>query len=156
LRENKTLFPGGMHVKPVNKEEFAPFPRDHERFEIRANIHGSNSPVPVNSFKDEKVRATILNPEEIIIADETITIWFSYPLKKEVYFRFSNPGGFNRLNLFESIYEGYVRIYCSEDAHIMMSGKKKYGIWGHCMDDLIIESIRYDPQQKLVAMFIGS
>ena len=32
----------------------------------------------------------------------------------------------------------------------------KYGIWGHAIEDLVIEELRYDKNTKIVSMFIGS
>jgi hypothetical protein len=47
----------------------------------------------------------------------------------------------------------------SPDGVFALNRKKsngKYGIWGHCIEDLVIERITYNKNNKIVYMFIGS
>ena len=62
-------------------EEFIPHPYDQNRIEILANIYGYEAPVFVSSFEDEKVRAAVINPEEVVIPDEKFVI----SVKKDFY-----------------------------------------------------------------------
>ena len=87
-----------------------------------------------------------------MIKEETVSIKFSYPLDNMVSFEYSNKGRFTRLDLFRCIYEGYDNIYETEGNEIGNPGtyenlynrrpsEGRYGIWGHYLDDLIIEGI---------------
>lgn len=49
-------------------------------------------------------------PEEIVIADESITIELDYPLSKSFYFRKTRKGGFTRRVLLETIRELYLQV----------------------------------------------
>lgn len=83
-----------------------------------------------------------------------------YPLTNKVTFEFEN-------NLFRDIYNGYKRIYKEEEKEAGEPGtyghlynrrrsNGRYGIWGHNLLDLVIESIIFNPKEKTVDMFIGS
>ena len=76
-------------------------------------------------------------------------------------------GGFSRKDLFHYIYEEYKNIYDEEEQQVGDPGtyenlynRKKsegpYGIWGHQLGDLYLESIRHDPKTKIVNLDIGS
>ena len=69
--------------------------------------------------------------------------------------------------IFKSIYETYKQIYEEEEGELgdpgtynnLYNRKKsagKYGIWGHYLEDLVIESVSYNPKKKELYMFIGS
>jgi len=71
------------------------------------------------------------------------------------------------MDLFRYIYEGYKNIYDTEEAGVgdpdasqrlynRSRSNEEYGIWGHYISDLVIESIHYEPEKKVVMMFIGS
>ena len=118
-------------------------------------------------FADEKLQNRIIDPDEIIIPDEKITLRIIYPLSVEVLRERELKGGFSRKDLFRWIYEEYKKIYEEEEKQVGDPGtyerlynRKKssgpYGIWGHYLNDLYLEFIRYDLKTKTVNLAIGS
>jgi hypothetical protein len=92
----------------------------------------------------------VVNPRQKITEATTIKIVFDYPLTNPATFTFKNEKGFTRLDLFKAIYEGYKAIYDAEKDPGTVnpvvlnraSSEGPYGIWGHYMDDLIVEGVR--------------
>lgn len=121
----------------------------------------------VLDFEDKEVRENLINPSEVVIKDEKITMVITYPLSVEVSCTLENKGGFTRLDVFKNIYEAYKQIYEEEEITVGDPGsydnlynrkesEGKYGIWGHYLGDLVIESVSYNPKEKELYMFIGS
>lgn len=121
----------------------------------------------VIDYVKEYLRNRIINPDEIIIPDEKITLRINYPLSVEVIREREQKGGFSRKDLFEWIYKAYKKIYEEEEGQVgdpgtyeMLYNRKEsdgpYGIWGHFLDDLYLEFIRYDSKTKTVHLAIGS
>jgi len=150
------------------EELFTPHPLDENRIEILVKTDGfGNLPVDVMAYEEEDIKSKVLNPEEIVIRDEDISIVFTYPLSTKAIFSHHSAGGFSRMDLFRCIYEGYKKIYDTEVAEVADPGTGKrvlnrkrsfgsYGIWGHYLEELVIEGIQYNPKKKMVSMFIGS
>ncbi len=118
-------------------------------------------------YEDEQIRASLIKPNEVVIEEEELTMVISYPLSVEVRVELKKEGGFTRMFIFKSIYEAYKQIYEEEDEESGDAGthnnlynrrrsRGKYGIWGHYLEDLVIESVSYDPKKKELYMFIGS
>ena len=118
-------------------------------------------------YADEELRNQIIRPDEIIIPDEKITLRITYPLSVELLYEYEQKGGFSRKDLFKIIYEEYKKIYDEEEAQVGDPGtyerlynRKKsggpYGIWGHYLEDLYLEFIRYDSKTRTVYLAIGS
>lgn len=80
---------------------------------------------------------------------DVLTGYISYPLKnpKKAMFRWDE----NRFKLCEQICDYYRRIYEEEE-----QSPGLYGIWGHGIEDLVIEQIRVDTDNKLIKLSIGS
>jgi hypothetical protein len=118
-------------------------------------------------FEKKDVRENLIKPNEVVIRDEKITMTITYPLSVEVKLPLEKKGGFTRLDVFKNIYEAYKKIYEEEEKGVGDPGsyanlynrrksEGKYGIWGHYLGDLVIESVTYDPNEKVLYMFIGS
>jgi hypothetical protein len=130
-----------------------------------ANIH-------VASYNEEYLKnEKILNLSKIVINDMKIQIEFDYPLSRPFYFDFVSSKGYTRKQLIATICDTYKRIYqeeydTAENKKIVNkkrtgllnrpSTNGKYGIWGHDIEDLIIEGIYYFPKEKTVKLAIGS
>ena len=123
--------------------------------------------VPVTKCEEEEYLRQIHDIDEIFITDENIFIEFSYPLSKEVLLRYQKKGGFSKRDVIKRIGDGYKKIYEEEEREVGDPGtydnlynrrrsQGKYGIWGHTIEDLIIESMQYNPTSKTVHLFIGS
>ena len=121
----------------------------------------------VVDYANEELRNRIINPDEIIIPDEKITLRITYPLSVKVNYEREHKGGYSRKLLFEWIYQAYKKIYEEEERQVgdpgtyeMLYNRKnsegRYGIWGHYMNDLYLEFIRYDPKTKIIHLAIGS
>jgi len=133
-------------------------------YDLDIKDHGT--PLVID-YADEELRNKIIDLDEIIVPDEKIIIRITYPLSVEVYNEYEQKGGFSRKDLFRYIYEAYKKIYDEEEEQVGDPGtyerlynRKKsegpYGIWGHQLGDLYLESISYDPKKKLVNLDIGS
>ena len=139
-----------------------------QRIDIRKTYEDGSIGTPtIIDYEVEEFRNRIIDPDELLIKEEKITILFTYPLSIKVKFEFENKGGFTRLDLFRCIYEGYKKIYDEEEEEVGDPGtydrlynrrksNGKYGIWGHYIDDLFLEIIFYDPIEKLCTLAIGS
>lgn len=127
-----------------------------------------DSMVPyVEDYKDEEVRMNLIKPDDVVITDEKITMHITYPLSVEVNIPLEKKGGFTRMDVFKHIYEAYKLIYDEEEKEVGDPGtyanlynrkesEGKYGIWGHYISDLLIESVSYNQEKKMCSMFIGS
>jgi len=121
----------------------------------------------IRDYETEFDRNSLVDPDELVIQEEKITIEFRYPLSVKVYMEFESKRGFTNMDLFRCVYEGYKKIYDEEEAEAGDPGiyeklynrkpsQGKYGIWGHYMNDLFLEIIYYNPEEKLCTLAIGS
>ena len=140
---------------------------DRETFEIIYRSENTGMCANVIQYEEQNIADAIVEPNELLIKQETISIKFDYPLKNEVSFEYSNEGGFTRIDIFRCIYEGYKKIYETEKKEVGDPGiypglynrkpsKGRYGIWGHYMNELIIERIVYDSKKKSIELSVGS
>jgi len=63
---------------------------------------------------------------------KNITIRLDYPLDKPYDFKFSSKNGFSVGRVISLIQRAYANVYQHPD---------KYGVWGHDIGDLVIETI---------------
>jgi hypothetical protein len=68
----------------------------------------------------------------VITPEPTIQIEFDYPIRTPVLFEFTHEGGFTVKDILLAVKDGYKRIYADAE---------KYDIWGHALDDLILEGV---------------
>jgi hypothetical protein len=142
---------------------------EEKRIEIMYDTHDGYGVMcaRVDDYEQDYVREGVINPDEIVIPDEETTILFTYPLSRKVEFTYTQKGGFTRMNLYRCIYEGYKKIYDAEEEAVgdpgtyeMLYNRRTsegpYGIWGHYMNDLIIEFVLYYPESKSVRLLMGS
>ena len=66
-------------------------------------------------FEDKDIIENLINPDEVVITDERITMNITYPLSVEVNIPLEKKGGFTRMNVFKSIYEASKLIYEEEE-----------------------------------------
>src|SRR5262249_44976092 len=99
---------------------------------------------------------------EKVTEKNVISILFNYPLSKHVTKKFRSQGGFTRRDILRCIYDGYSEIYASEPDPGYEDGtgnraqsKGSYGIWGHYINDLVVEWVR-QPKPGYFVLFIGS
>jgi hypothetical protein len=64
--------------------------------------------------------------------EEVIDIVINYPLQTELIHRAEKEGGFTVRDFAESLLDGYKLIY---------RDPKRFGVWGHGLGDLFLESI---------------
>jgi hypothetical protein len=116
----------------------------------------------VSSDEEE---AEQLDPDEVILDEEIITITYDYPLKGSFEFRHIAPNGkgFTRRELSEQIMERYRRIYREEErddgnpGHIpgllnRNDSHGRYGIWGHDIEDLILHTLHVRGDRYLLGI----
>lgn len=99
----------------------------------------------------------IVGSEEPITDLKDIKITFDYPLGRPIQFSFHSDNGFTKQRFWEAVNLGYTKIY-EEETHVKGRAKRgadypecillnrketngPYGVWGHCMGDLILEGI---------------
>jgi hypothetical protein len=82
------------------------------------------------------------------IKNKEILIKFDYPIDKPVIRKFKNKNGFDLADIIGCIIKGYEDIYKNEE--------KWCKIWGHSIEDLVIENIHYNEKRNLITMDIGS
>jgi hypothetical protein len=111
-----------------------------------------------------------LNPDEIVITRAEIKIAYTYPLSKPVTLTHvaPNTNGFTRKELVEQIQANYIRIYNEESATIEKPATNipgwynreetdgKYGIWGHCIEDLSLMNLYLREGDTVYEMSIDS
>jgi hypothetical protein len=75
-----------------------------------------------------------------------------YPLQCPTHIKF-NTGktGMGYMALVKKIKKEYARIYAEDD-----SGSERYGVYGHGIEDLVLERISIDFGEKLITLDIGS
>lgn len=120
---------------------------------IRKNA-GWDPDVRVDSFPCSE-KMDIIDRDELITPLEILSVMFEYPLSHSAVLIFKKPGGFTRLDLFRVVFEGYTAIYDEEKAAADRDDVMPYGIWGHLMDDLVIEEIKIN-SDGFVELEIGS
>jgi len=128
-----------------------------------------NSYVAIANF--DKNNHDLYKPNETVIFNTKYTMEISYPLTHPATFTFNSARGFSRLDVINNIVESYHAVYKKEEASMntviepinkrtglvnRQSSNGAYGIWGHDIDDLVIEGMQYDPNTHVLTMFIGS
>jgi hypothetical protein len=70
--------------------------------------------------------------DAVVTIEPDINIEFDYPIKQAIQFPYHHDGGFTLKDVLLSVQDGYKKIYADEE---------KYGVWGHEVHDLFIESV---------------
>jgi hypothetical protein len=90
-----------------------------------------------------------VDPNEIIIPEKSITVMYHYPFDddyKHTHYT-ANRLGFTRKELSEQIMKRYRQMYDEEELDTQASDGEasggRYGIWGHCIEDLQLHSLDY-------------
>jgi hypothetical protein len=78
------------------------------------------------------------NPDEVVLNTGEITVKFSYPLRTShnIQLKSSHTDHFTRADLATAIAGKYKEIYREERRSV-----GKWGIWGHCLDDLVLHTV---------------
>jgi len=128
---------------------------------------GKDSTIPfmTKHSVEDLLKNHLIKPNEVVLKNRDIKICFNYPFKQPFIFTFSSPNGdgFTRGQLAEIIINQYYQMYREEDETIQekpvlsLEERKqvsflinrnetdgKYGIWGHDMDDLSLNSMSID------------
>jgi hypothetical protein len=109
----------------------------------------------------------IVDGKEKLIRRATLVFEYDYPLSHTVRFARTRKNGWTRRALAKQIREDYERIYREEDEAVGRTGhipgmlnrdksEGPYGIWGHDIDDLVVERVKYNPRTHVVRFDIGS
>jgi hypothetical protein len=87
-------------------------------------------------------------PDEIVIPMNKIQIQYTYPLSnfEIIEYETKNELGFTRTELAKKVCEGYQKIYNHEisarhDPAREDEDDSPYGIWGHCIGDLMLYEV---------------
>lgn len=103
-----------------------------------------NMMIHIASWKEDNA-ITIFNDALEGIDELSATI--SYPIKNHYNFKIS----LSEYPTVNEIIDGIVNAY-----KIVYSNPDTFKIWGHCIEDLVIESIELDKKNKRIDLYIGS
>lgn len=121
----------------------------------------------VAKYDDEECVKRMIDPDRVVIQAEKMRVRFSYPLSHVVEETHERAGGFRRVDVLRIVGEGYARIY-KEEAETMTNVTKsplrdnrgvsngKHGIYGHVIDDLVLETLSYNKREGVLELGIGS
>jgi hypothetical protein len=111
---------------------------------------------------DDSGTRGIKNPDARFTELKAVTIVFDYPLTREARLEFKSETGFTRAEITECIRAGYRKIYAEDGGELtpnlpcwLPAPGSKWGIWGHSIDDLVIERVDVD-DDGMVELWIGS
>jgi hypothetical protein len=104
----------------------------------------------------EKSIKQLVNKDEIVIKEDTITLIIDYPLTNEFRLKINSKHGFTRRELTTEISKAYYKLYEDEEATATIKTvpvaqrttlynrnqtNGKYGIWGHDIADLVLADV---------------
>ena len=138
-------------------------------FDVKDPTDGFVGSARLADYKDVKAgKLELLKPIEYVTKLQTLSLVIDYPLTNaaKVTLTTKDPKGFTRLSLFMHVAEAYKKIYDEENQgskdpeptgnlYNRPSTKGKYGIWGHCMEDLFLEGAEITKAGK-VRLSMGS
>ena len=139
-----------------------------KKFEINGvyndGLQVSDTSMPVSKEYSKKYK--MVKPMEVVIRKENIVIEYTYPLSNKIEFPHKRKGGWTRKALVSTIQKDYAKIYRDEDKAVGPTdcvpgtynrdrSEGPYGIWGHCIGDLVIEGVSISDKGK-VTLSIGS
>jgi hypothetical protein len=83
-----------------------------------------------------------------LAGDSVYELIIDYPISSPATFKIiTNKHGMDAIQLMNKINYFYDKIYSHTD---------KYGVWGHCKEDLCIEGIYVDHERYRITLAIGS
>lgn len=86
--------------------------------------------------------------ELFIPRNQTYCLTVDYPVQDDLQFPVkSGPSGMTTMGLIKRIIKIYQMIYKSPS---------KYKIWGHSLDDLVLEGINVNHKTKVITLGVGS
>jgi hypothetical protein len=104
----------------------------------------------------EKSIKQLVNKDEIVVKDDTITLIIDYPLTNEYRLKINSKNGFTRRELITAISKAYYKLFSEEEATATVKTipvekrtavynrnqtNGKYGIWGHDIADLVLADV---------------
>jgi hypothetical protein len=96
---------------------------------------------------DDAVRHSIPHADQVVDERAVISVSITYPLTRSTVMTVaSKVGRFTRQGLVNAFVKAYEDIYDAEAAVTTDPDDKPYGIWGHDLDDLILEGLHRDEQ----------
>lgn len=87
----------------------------------------------------------LINADEEFLPKGKFTATIDYPMSVEHTFTVEGP--LSTIELAIRVAKEYNKVYCEPD---------KYGIWGHCIEDLVLEGMDIDLKKKTIEIFVGS
>lgn len=148
----KTRLNQGVFESLIN--EFEVFSIKNKRNFISINFKVSDEDsLRIVDCIDKNIRNRIINPEEVIIKNDSIKISFEHPWIRQptVKTNFIQNGGFTRIDLLRCVYRGYKNIY--NDYNLEIDGAD-IGIGGQLFSETRIKKILYSINKNLVSVRI--
>lgn len=81
------------------------------------------------------------------LENKEVEVELMYPLKIKHSFTYSDNGAGDVTDLISKIVSEYKNVY---------SRPKEFGIWGHSIEDLVIENLRIDLSNNKILLYVGS
>lgn len=104
----------------------------------------SNMSIHIASWREDN--GIMIFSKELENKEVEVTI--SYPLKTKYVFTYKDKDGIGCVtDLISNIVSKYRFVY---------SKSEEFGIWGHCIGDLVIEGLNLDLTTNKIILYIGS
>ena len=143
-----------------------------EVFNIRTRYENDTIDSIVHIANETEELDRLINGDDIIIKNKKATIIVRYPIKDFVTFNISskNEKGFTLKDVVENVSNIYKKIYKEEletttevepksnkGVNVLNRSRTngKYGIWGHDIEDLVLESVLVYTKNDLVSIELG-
>ena len=123
----------------------------------------------VLGLRDEEYAKLTFNEKKYIADHPEVDCVIDYPLSRPCKFKIKFNKWITPLDVIDQICKKYQEIYKEEDKTAIMEIRSentpclnrsrtdgKWGIWGHSIEDLVIERLYLDTDKNKIDMFIGS
>ena len=136
---------GGKNKKISSKLNFI-------YFDVLVNKNSTMPFIPLNYSGMKKSLNKLLNPNDIVIKTKTPPkLEIDYPLNNP-YIKQLDKCVWTRLEIAKMVAETYQKIYKEE----LEGTEKKYGIYGHSIEDLVLTTVIYNSKKNIITLTVDS
>lgn len=101
--------------------------------------------------------ADCFNGDIYLPANRTYTLIIDYPLSNPYHKTIKTKKGMGTAALIKEIGKAYNHVYKIDDTECKKNDfEPTFGVWGHGIEDLVIEGINVKHKRKLITLYVGS